>query len=216
MKISSLIIGKGKGSAGNITVVQLKGQSILKQKAEIVANPRTAKQMLQRAMINRAVFAWQLLGGVIKSGWTSLLPYCSEYNTYVSANASHFVNKTFTKENFVMSDVLGSLATKGSLGSLSNASLSFLNGQAEVELDFSGYSGDIKIGDKIKIVAGVQTAPEAGYAEYTITQSDVTAQILNTVLELGDSVTGTNTVYALWLETADGKKSTTSQFVLKS
>ena len=41
MKINSILVGKGKGSAGNVTVTQLKGQTILKQKATIVANPNT-------------------------------------------------------------------------------------------------------------------------------------------------------------------------------
>jgi hypothetical protein len=75
MIINSLLIGKGKGSAGNITVNQLKGQTILKQKASMVANPRTDAQVAQRDMVSRAVYFWQLFGNVLKSGWTSLLPF---------------------------------------------------------------------------------------------------------------------------------------------
>ena len=64
MKINSILIGKGSGSAGNVTVLQLKGQTILKQKATIVSNPRTTAQVAQRRMINRAVYVWQLFGFV--------------------------------------------------------------------------------------------------------------------------------------------------------
>ena len=100
MIINSLLIGKGKGSAGNITVNQLKGQTILKQKATMVANPRTDAQVAQRDMVSRAVYFWQLFGNVLKSGWTSLLPFCSEYNTFVSTNSMHFKSSTFTKESY--------------------------------------------------------------------------------------------------------------------
>ena len=97
MKINSILVGKGKGSAGNVTVTQLKGQTILKQKATIVANPNTEAQQLQRKMVNRAVYFWQLFGNVLKSGWTSLLPFCSEYNTFVSVNSGFFKSKEFIK-----------------------------------------------------------------------------------------------------------------------
>ena len=118
MKINSILIGKGSGSAGNVTVVQLKGQSILKQKATIVSNPRTSGQISQRNMVTRAVLAWQYFGSVLKQGFTSLLPHSSQYNTYVSVNAEHFKGKTFTKETFRLADMLESVASKGSLGVL--------------------------------------------------------------------------------------------------
>ena len=100
MKINSILVGKGKGSAGNVTVTQLKGQTILKQKATIVANPNTEAQQLQRKMMNRSVYFWQLFGNVLKSGWTSLLPFCSEYNTFVSVNGGFFKAKDFDKSTY--------------------------------------------------------------------------------------------------------------------
>lgn len=214
MKISSLIIGRGKGSAGNVTVVQLKGQTILKQKAEIVANPRTPAQMTQRSMINRAVYVWQLFGNVIKTGWTSLLPFCSEYNTFVSVNSLHFVSSTFTKENLKLADLVGSQATKGSLGVLQADEFLIASGLIDATFLVNSIVGGIKAGDKIKMLGGSNNGSEAGYDYYTVTPSDVLNGSISNTFTLGSDLSGTNSVIAFWLETADGNKSTSAKFLL--
>ena len=213
MIINSLLIGKGKGSAGNITVNQLKGQTILKQKASMVANPRTDAQVAQRDMVSRAVYFWQLFGNVLKSGWTSLLPFCSEYNTFVSTNSGHFKTATFTRESYKNLESVGAVATKGRLGSLD----AVLFSTSETNMLFSIPAGKIKtiakVGDKIKVLVGVKNQETMSYFEKVLSPDDIVDDEFT--LALGSSIEGYSSplVYAVWLETADGKDSTSSKFI---
>ena len=213
MIINSLLIGKGKGSAGNVTVNQLKGQTILKQKASMVANPRTDAQVAQRDMVSRAVFFWQLFGNVLKSGWTSLLPFCSEYNTFVSTNSGHFKNATFTKESYRNIESIGAQATKGRLGSL-DANLMVA---AETALIFSFPQGRVKsiakVGDKIKVLIGPKTQDTMSYFETVLLPSDVVNNDYSFTIDSSIEGYDSPLVYAVWLESADGKDSTSSKFL---
>ena len=212
MKINSIVIGRGSGSAGNVTVLQLKGQTILKQKATIVGNPKTEKQMNQRRMINRAVFAWQLLGGVLRQGWTSLLPFCSEYNTYISENADFFKLADFTKETMTARDVVGSVASKGSLGLL-GASIGDLDGNAnKFNFSQSNLNQIAKVGDKLVFITADSERSEFNYAEKVVDApllASASPQV--TLPELPTTITN-QAVYAVFVVSADGKYSSTSNF----
>lgn len=212
MKINSILIGKGSGSAGNVTVVQLKGQSILKQKATIVSNPRSSGQISQRNMITRAVLAWQLFGSVLKQGFTSLLPHSSQYNTYVSVNAEHFKGKTFTKETFRMADMLDSVASKGSLGELQMEQAAINGDSLEIALNKNSFQGIAKAGDKLVCLANFEDRDTANYAEIDVTISMLASAnpIASFELNLGNP-TG-DLITAFFLVSEDGRKSTTSKW----
>ena len=212
MKINSILVGKGKGSAGNVTVTQLKGQTILKQKATIVANPNTEAQQLQRKMVNRAVFFWQLFGNVLKSGWTSLLPFCSEYNTFVSVNSGFFKSKEFDKDSYRNLDSIGAQATKGRLGTLIVSLEEKTSTNQTFFLNAAQLQNIAKVGDKIKILIGAQSQETMSYAEMIVTAPLLASNdpIANFYADLEDS--DVPLVYAVWLETADGKDSTSAIF----
>ena len=213
MIINSLLIGKGKGSAGNITVNQLKGQTVLKQKATMVANPRTEAQVAQRDMVSRAVFFWQLFGNVLKSGWTSLLPFCSEYNTFVSTNSIHFKSSTFTKESYKNLESIGATATKGRLGTLIASVEEVTAGAQSFFLNSSQLKNIAKIGDKIKLLIGALDQETMSYAEVLVTAALLSSDgpVISFAGELEDPYGPV--VYAIWLESADGRESTTSTFI---
>ena len=212
MKINSILIGKGKGSAGNVTVTQLKGQTILKQKASIVANPNTEAQQEQRKMMNRSVYFWQLFGHVLKSGWTSLLPFCSEYNTFVSVNSGFFKSKDFDKNTYKNLDAIGAQATKGRLGTLVAVGDEFKADSSTFILNSSQLHNIAKVGDKLKLLIGAQNQETMSYAEHSVTALMLShsAPFVSFAVELEDSTVPL--VYAIWLETADGKDSTTAIF----
>ena len=212
MIINSLLIGKGKGSAGNVTVNQLKGQTILKQKATMVANPRTDAQVAQRDMVSRAVFFWQLFGNVLKSGWTSLLPFCSEYNTFVSTNSNHFKTATFTKESYKNIESVGAQATKGRLGTLSATPDEISTLSFSFFLNALQLGTIAKVGDKIKILVGQKNQETMVYAEVLLTAPLLASTNPFIIFESSLESTVGGVVYALWLETADGKGSTSSMF----
>lgn len=214
MKINSILIGKGSGSAGNVTVLQLKGQTILKQKATIVGNPRTEKQMNQRRMINRAVFVWTLLGGVLRQGWTSLLPFCSEYNTYISVNADFFKLADFTKETMTARDLIGSVASKGSLGTL----LAIMDPDPGSSNKFSFYKTNLsqiaKVGDKIVAITADRDNSEFAYDEKVVDAALLASASPEVTFANLPTDLGASAVYAVFVVSADGKLSSTSTFEL--
>jgi hypothetical protein len=215
MKISSLIIGKGSGSAGNITVVQLKGQTVLKQKASSVANPKTEGQTLQRNMMNRAVYAWQLLQNGIKQGWTSLLPFSSQYNTYVSTNAEFFKDATFTKSSMTARDLEGSLASKGSLGVLQVVLLQDAGATISAQFNKASLNSIAKVGDKIVIMSAARNLSEINYNEVIVTDALMASE--NPTIEFTDVdiINEGNGVIAIFVVSADKKNSSTSTFAFK-
>lgn len=212
MKINSILVGKGKGSAGNVTVTQLKGQTVLKQKATIVANPNTEAQQLQRKMVNRAVYFWQLYGNVLKSGWTSLLPFCSEYNTFVSVNSGFFKSKEFDKNSYRNLDSIGAQATKGRLGTLIADVDEILAVSQSFILNASQLQNIAKVGDKIKLLIGNQNQETMSYAEVSVTAPLLASSAPFVSLDAPLENSSGALVYAIWLETADGKDSTSAIF----
>jgi hypothetical protein len=212
MKINSILIGKGTGSAGNVTVVQLKGQTILKQKASIVANPKSPAQVLQRKMMNRSIYAWQLIGNVIKQGWTSLLPHCSQVNTYVSENAAFFKAATFTKENMSNQEFIGSVATKGSLGSLVVSWDDTVLLGSKFNLNKANLNAIAQIGDKLVVIGGNPDGFEMGTQEIEV--DPVLLASANPIItaDIGAEVGGGQPTFAVFLVSEDGRKSTTSVF----
>lgn len=212
MKINSILIGKGSGSAGNVTVLQLKGQTILKQKATIVGNPRTEEQQNQRRMMNRAVYAWQLLGGVLRQGWTSLLPFCSEYNTYISENSQFFKDSDFTKDTMTAMQVANSIATKGSLGVLQASIESGTSAANSFALNKANLNQIAKVGDKIVAITADALGSEFNYGEKVV-DAPLLANASPEIVfnDLPADVAG-GTVYAIFVVSADGKNSSTSTF----
>lgn len=212
MKINSILIGKGSGSAGNVTVLQLKGQTILKQKATIVGNPRTELQQNQRRMMNRAVFAWQLLGGVLRQGWTSLLPFCSEYNTYISENSQFFKDATFTKDTMTARDVEGSIATKGSLGNLYAVIENDAGSANNFFLNKANLNQIAKVGDKIVAVTAGSLSSEFNYGEKVVDAALLASASPEVLFNELPSELRDGAVYAIFVVSADGKNSSTSTF----
>lgn len=212
MKINSLLIGKGSGSAGNVTVTTLKGQTILKQKATIVSNPNTLAQQGTRKMMSRAVYAWQMIGNSVKAGWTSLLPYASQYNTYVSTNASHFASANFTPASFVFQDLLGSQASKGTLGTLAIGVDSNVANASVIYFNKANLNQVAKVGDKLVFVGGASNSDAGGYAEVVVTQAILDMAVPLVTFDAGDLEGGAGLIYTVYCVSADGKKSSTQVF----
>lgn len=212
MKISSLVIGKGSGSAGNITVNQLKGQTILKQKASIVANPNTQLQQAQRKVVQRAVYAWQMVGNTIKQGWTSMAQTWSQYNAFVSANAQFFKDASFSPATFQFLVLKGAQATKGKLGTLNCTVTNLALGEISLEFDHTQLNNIAKVGDKIAVVVGDPTSPEGAYDEVILSQANLDAPIYDHDFQIGENGSGASVIGAVYLVTADKKDSTTSYF----
>lgn len=212
MIVNSIILGRAKGSAGNVTVSTQKGRTILKQKASIVSNPRSPAQLLQRAMISRAVFVWQLYGNMLKTGITSLVEYGSQYNTFVAINANHFKGLTFTKETFRNADLEDAFATVGRLGNFNAARGNTTLGSVSFNIDVAKFKSIAKAGDIVKVLLGDPQEQTMEFVAKTLTASDITNFNGSLSFQVDSDYSSIDPIYAVWLESGSGNDSTTSSF----
>ena len=210
--INSIILGRAKGSIGNVSFSTQKGRVIARQKPSIVANPRTQAQLDQRAKVSAVNVAWYMIGNVIKSGITQLVGLGSQFNTYVSKNADVFAGKEFTKDSFKTLDLVGSYASIGATPKLPYNKVAEDFNTLKVSFNKNIFGMYAKVGDILKVVVGKGLASEQSYGEVAVTQAmldqvEPTAEFQDLDLQ-GNG----DTIGALWLESADGKTSSTSQF----
>lgn len=211
--VNSIILGRAKGSLGNVTLATVKGRVIAKQKATIVSNPNTEKQQEQRGKLAKVVLAWQLVGNFVKSGITSKLPFSSEYNTYCSKNIDIFASKDVQGNEIKGKDLEGSFATLGKLPSIGLALVAKDDDSVNVSISAEQLKNTAKVGDTLKILVVAKNSGKTLYKEIQLEENHLNTAGVNTELsELGFPYTEGG-VYALWLETADKLNSTVSKFV---
>lgn len=210
--INSILLGRAKGSVGNVSFSTQKGRVIARQKPSIVANPRTQAQLDQRAKVSAVNVAWYMIGNVIKSGITQLVGLGSQFNTYVSKNANVFAGKEFTKESFKTLDLLGSYASIGATPKLPFVKVAEGVYTLEVSFNKNIFGMYAKVGDILKIVVGKGLSSEQSYGEVAVTQAMLDQAEPTAEFQDLDLQGNGDTIGALWLESADGKTSSTSQF----
>lgn len=209
---SSTLMTRGKGSVGNLTIVTSKGRMIAKQKISIMGNPQTRGQQEQRLALSLAVALWQYLGGVVKSGITVYPQFGSQYNGFVNQNIGYL--KTTELDPFHLNNqaLPGLVATNGNLGSVTFT----LDGIQEESAAFTFPTGALKniakVGDSVKLVIGKANASETGYFATTLTANELLSTASAISLPGDFSAYTGPVVFAMWVESADGTKSTTSKF----
>lgn len=118
--IQNLITRKAKQSVGGLTLYQLNGQTVVREKQTTTTNPRSNAQMLQRAKLKNTVAFYQKSQPWMKSGAFQSKPATySDYNAFVQANTGHepvFLTKEFTEQGGGM--VLPYTITRGTLPSV--------------------------------------------------------------------------------------------------
>lgn len=82
-KFDSVLLGKSKGSVGNITTSRLKGQNIAKAKITSTTNVNSAGQQLSRGKMSNIVLAWQFLAIFMVSATALRKSTESVYNAFV-------------------------------------------------------------------------------------------------------------------------------------
>ncbi len=204
---------RGKGSVGNLTIVTTKGRMIAKQKISIMSNPKTLKQQLQRKGLSLAVSLWKYLGGIVKSGITVYPQYGSQYNGFVNQNIGYLKTTDFDPFHLNNQALPGLVATNGNLGAVAFSLDEAGAHQASFAFPAGALKNIAKVGDLVKLVIGSGNASELGYFEKTLTAADLLSTT-DTIFFDGNFVPYSHApVYAAWVESADGTKSTTSKFV---
>lgn len=213
--VNSILLGRAKGSIGNVSFSTQKGRVIARQKPTIVSNPRTQAQLDQRAKVSAVNVAWFMVGQAIKSGITQLVGLGSQFNTYVSKNADIFAGKAFTKETFKTSDLVGSYASIGAMPELPYELADDNDIAVVLSLDKNALNMYAKEGDILKLVAGKADNNSQLYGEVVVTQALLNTAEPVAVFDGVDLSGGGANVMALWLESNDGRTSSTSTFQIK-
>lgn len=86
--VQNTLIGRARGRVGNVVFSTHKGQNILKQKPEIVANPRTASQQLARARFTALLQIGLLLRPLLPIGFRQFGGQVSWLNKFMSINSA--------------------------------------------------------------------------------------------------------------------------------
>ena len=108
--------------------------------------------------------------------------------------------------------MIGLQATTGNLGHFTFSSDEIRADGAVFTFPTGGLKQIAKVGDLVKLVIGSGMQSEQGYFEYSIVQSDLTSTA-SAIEFLGNLVQFTaDSVYAVWLESSDATKSTSSKF----
>lgn len=79
----SILLGKSKGSVGNVTTSRLKGQNVAKAKITSTTNKNSPGQQLSRARMSNIVMAWQFLAIFMVSATALRKSTESVYNAFV-------------------------------------------------------------------------------------------------------------------------------------
>lgn len=87
--VQNTLIGRARGRVGNVVFSTHKGQNILKQKPEIVANPRTASQQLARARFTALLAMGLLLRPILPIGFRQFGGQVSWLNKFMSMNSKN-------------------------------------------------------------------------------------------------------------------------------
>lgn len=209
---SSTLMTRAKGSVGNLTLVTSKGRMIAKQKISIMSNPRTERQQSQRSALALAVALWQYTGSVIKSGITVYPQFGSQYNGFVNQNIAFLKNSTIDPNAIRNQDLVGVKATNGNLGAINFVRDEIVSDYASFDYPAGALKNIAKVGDLVKLVIGSGLHSEMGYFEKELQASDLTSSMTFVRFSGDFSRYSTAPVFTIWVETADGSKSTSSVF----
>ena len=84
--VQNTLIGRSKGRVGNAVFTTWKGRNVLKQKPEIVTNPRSALQQQQRSKFTTLMAIGKSLRPVLQLGFKEYAGTVSWLNRFISTN----------------------------------------------------------------------------------------------------------------------------------
>ena len=84
--VQNTLIGRSSGRVGNAVFSQWKGRNVLKQKPEIVTNPRTALQQQQRSKFVTLMALGKSLRTALQLGFKEYANQMSWLNRFMSTN----------------------------------------------------------------------------------------------------------------------------------
>lgn len=116
MSKGNLLFGQARGKVGDLVLTRLAGEQVARARNRAPKNPRTTKQMVQRAMMATLVeFYTRGTRNLFKFAFESKRPGESDYNAFVRANMGRVPvqsKKTIANDGYIGGDFV---MTQGSL-----------------------------------------------------------------------------------------------------
>ena len=211
-RFSSTLMTSVIGSVGNITMLTSRGRMIAKQKIFVMGNPRTVGQVRQRKGLSIAVAMWRYAGAVLKSGITVFPQFGSQYNQFVKDNTNFLRDSLINPDALRNQDFEGIKATNGNLGNVSFSVDDFSSAGAVFNFSSGALKNIAKVGDLVKVVVGKPLESEMGYFEKVLVANDLLSTSDQLTISGDFKHYQDGAIWTLWVESADGLKSTSSSF----
>lgn len=159
----SILLGKSKGSVGNVTTSRLKGQNIAKAKITSTTNVNSAGQQISRGKMSNVVMAWQFLAIFMVKATALRKPTESVYNAFVRGFKSGIHEVLVTSRhaaaalltgveglpgNFIFVDFTSYIDTTA-IFVLNTGGLPYVTGTFIRAIGFNSVSGEQKIIDRV-------------------------------------------------------------------
>lgn len=113
--VSNTLIGRARGRVGNAVFRTHKGQNILSQKPEVVANPRSGQQQANRARFTALLAMAKLLRPILCLGFKEYSGMMSWMNRFMSTNATSSLFNWNASLNDWVADYNNLVIAEGSL-----------------------------------------------------------------------------------------------------
>ena len=159
----SILLGKSKGSVGNVTTSRLKGQNIAKAKITSTTNLNSPGQQISRVKMSNIVLAWQFLAIFMVNATALRKSTESVYNAFVrgfKSGISDILAASRPTAAALLGGVeglAGNFITVGytsyvgttTIFALNTGGLPYVTGTFIRAIGFDSFSGDQKIIDRV-------------------------------------------------------------------
>lgn len=165
MILNSIVVGKARKSAGNLTTQNWKGITVGRQKPTQVANPQTAGQTAQRTKLSIGVKIYRMIAVAVAIGFSQLADKMSAYNAFIKHN---LLEGAFSSNGGApIADWNKFAVAKGSLFTKAMNFAHINPGGVSIDLEWeSDLSGDQKDTDDLYavVISAAGTVKFSGYA----------------------------------------------------
>lgn len=206
MKYNSLVVGKGKGSAGDVTASTWRGVKYLKQKATQVRQPNTAGQQNQKAAFALCVVYMRLLLTAIQSSFNKLAVKKSQANVFMQKNMA----TGFTASgDIAVCNPASMIVSDGTLSGAASVTKDTPSGRSiKISWINNAFGQNNDADDLVRLVA-VNSVGEA----YSFNNGVVRADASDTIVIPG-STSMASFSYYLYFTTADASNASESQLAV--
>jgi hypothetical protein len=180
--VHSIVLGKSKGSIGNVTFSTVKGQTVAKQK---IANPtysNTAGQSLSRGKMANAVLAWQYLA--IFMAFINPLRKATEsnYNAFIRLAKSLFAELKESSAAIAVSTLQGFSIGTSSFVTVNSA----VNAVSSSIVQFNTGGLPFEAGTHVRVISFSSNTGVQKVSDRAVIEAEWTAQTLTVLLSAID------------------------------